>query len=268
MATLKIRTILATLGSLALLQGAPAMAAMQTFDFDSGSQSFSGNGNGNTLTMSSGGVGLTVRAYSDTGDVSGDDIVEAARLLWAQSSALGIQNDDENTSSPNHSIDSVSGDSDGEFDMLLLEFDTEVNLEGIDLSWATDGGGNYADVSILAYDGTGGFSPLGGTWADVLSSNGGNYNSVGNYNNVGLSYYAVNGADVTSTAWLVGVYNPVFGSGSGLDSGDDGMKLSLIKTSTPDDQPPGEVPVPGSLPLMLLGLVLLRGRFAALRAAA
>ncbi|MCB1844030.1 MAG: hypothetical protein KDI09_13790 [Halioglobus sp.] len=259
---------MAVIGSVAALHAAPGLAAIQTqtWDFSNSSQSFSGTGFGNSLNLtSSDGVNLTITGWSDTNDVSGPDRIETAKLIWAQNSALGIQNRDEDTNSPNHSIDSITSDADGEFDMLLLQFDTAVRLTGIDLNWAVGGNAaNRADVSILAYDGSGSTSLGGSTWANVLSSNGGNYDSVGNYANVGLSYYAVNPAQVESTTWLVGVYNPVFGSGG--DAGDDGFKLGLITTETddPQDDPPGEVPVPGSVPLMLLGLVLLRRRISAL----
>lgn len=254
---------LAAIGGVVSLLSGPALAAIQTqtWDFNSGSQNFSSTNFGNSLSLtSSDGVNLTVTGWSDTRDISGPDEVESARLVWANSDALGVQNRDESTNSPHHSVDSITSDSDGEFDMLLLQFDTAVNLKGIDLNWATGGNSfNTTDVSILAYDGSGSTSVAGGTWADVLSSNGGNYDSAGNYNNVGLSYFAVNPTAIVSTAWLIGVYNPVFGSGG--DYGDDGFKLSLIKTETTgDDEPPGEVPVSGSLPLMLLGLALLRSR--------
>jgi len=255
------KATLAVAVSVAALHVAPAMSAVQTWDFDSGSQSFSSSNFGNSLSLtSSDGVNLTVTGWSDSFDTSGADEVDDARLLWANSSALGVQNRDENTGSPNHAIDNITSDSDGEFDMLLLNFDTAVNLTGIDLNWAVDGASSgITDISILAYDGTGAASINGSTWADILSSNGGNYDSAGNHNNVGLSYYTVNPTSIVSTDWLVGVYNPVFGSGGGLDGGDDGMKLSLITTETAGDEPPVEVPVPGSAPLLLLGFALLRG---------
>jgi len=258
----------AAIGGLAALHGTTASAAMQTWNFNSNSQSFNFNGNGNSLSMTSpDGVGLTVTGWSDTDDLPQEDAVEAARLIWAQSAALGVRNDDEGGGSPHHSVDSITGDSDGEFDMLLLEFDTAVALDGFDLSWARDGNMQVADVSILAYDGSGGAGVLGETWGDILSSNGGNYDSVGNYNNVNLSYYSVN-SSIESTHWLIGVYNPVFGSCGGCDGGDDGFKLNLVKTETPDDIPPPGVPIPGSLPLMMLGLGLLYGRARSRRATA
>lgn len=244
----------------------PGMANVQTWSFDSSSQSFSSGSSGNTLSLtSSDGIHLTVRGYSDTYDqTSAADKVETGKLIWANSTALGIQNNDENTSSPHHSIDSVvsgSTDTDGDFDMLLLEFDTAVNLTGIDLNWATGGNAsNTADISILAYTGSGSSTLVGNTWAQVLGSGAGDaFDSVGNYSNVGLSYYAVNPSNVTSTKWLIGVYNPVFGAGG--DGGDDGMKLASLTTSTTPTTPdPPDVPVPGTLVLMLAGLLGLRAR--------
>jgi MYXO-CTERM domain-containing protein len=247
---------------LAAVYGAPTLANVQVWDFKSSNQSFNHSNNGNSLSMtSSDGVNLTVTAWSDTDDLSGADEVETAELIWAQSSALGIVNRDESSGSPHHSIDSVTSDSDGEFDMLLLEFDTAVNLTSLNLDWATGGSyNNTTDISILAWNGSGSGSVLGETWSGVLDNSVG-YDSAGNYSNVGLSYYSVNPTNIESTKWLVGVYNPVFGSGG--DAGDDGMKLSKIKTSTsagPDPQPPGQVPVPGTAALILAGLFGLRGR--------
>ena len=63
-----------------------------------------------------------------------------------------------------------------------------------------------------------------------MGASGTAYDSAGNYSNVGLSYYTVNPTNITSTKWLVGVYNPVFGAGG--DARDDGFKLASLKTST------------------------------------
>ncbi|MCB1688084.1 MAG: hypothetical protein KDI33_06345 [Halioglobus sp.] len=243
----------------AAMHAVPTLANIQVWDFNSASQSFSGSGNGNSLSLtSSDGINLTVTGWSDTDDVSGADKVETAQLIWAQSSALGIVNRDEDSGSPNHSVDSVTSDSDGEFDMLLLEFDTAVNLTHLDLDWAVGGNqSNTTDISILAWGGSGSGSVLGKTWGGVLDNSVG-YGSAGNYSNVGLSYYSVNPTNIESTKWLVGVYNPVFGSGG--DAGDDGMKLSKIKTSTRAPDPTPQVPVPGTAALLLAGLLGLRGR--------
>ncbi len=242
----------------ATLYSVPSLSAVQIWNFNSATQSFSSTSNGNSLTQASGGVNLTTTGWSDTTDLAGSDTIETAKLIWAQSAALGIQNRDEDTNSPNHSVDSFTSggsDPDGEFDMLLLTFDTAVSLSGIDLSWAVGGNAaDKADVSILAWDGSGSAALGGRTWTNVLS----NYDSAGNYSNVGLAYYAVNPTAIESTLWLVGVYNPVFGSGG--DAGDDGIKLASVTTATRNPDPDTKVPVPGTLALILAGLLSLRAR--------
>ncbi|NND67681.1 MAG: hypothetical protein HKN19_08850, partial [Halioglobus sp.] len=250
----------AALGLAAALNAAPALAAVQTWNFDSSSQSFSSTSDGNTLSLtSSDGINLVVSGWSDTSDITGPDTIQTAELIWAQSGALGVVNRDEGTTSPDHSVDSYSSDSDGEYDMLLLTFDTAVNLTDVNFSWARDGSvSDQADVSLVAYSGVGDDTLNGKTWGDVLTSGTGGFNVVDNYANIPLGYYAVNGSDVVSTQWLIGAYNPVFG-GSLSDYG-DGFKLSAIRTSTDDPPPPNDVPVPGSLPLVLLGLYALRNR--------
>ena len=237
----------------------PSLAGTQTWNFDQSTAFTGGSVNGNSYSMTVDGINLTVTGWSDTGDVdpgSNNDTIQNAKLIWATTNALGIQNRDEDTSSPNHAIDSATSDSDGEYDMLLLEFDTAVNLTGLDLAWAVGGNAaNTADISLLAYTGSGS-SAVSGTWSSVLGANGTAYDSAGNYSNVGLSYYAVNPTDIISTKWLVGVYNPVFGAGG--DARDDGIKLASITTE--DTPPDRDVPVPGTVVLVLAGLAALRAR--------
>lgn len=238
----------------------PSLAGTQTWNFNQ-SQAFTGGANnGNSYEMTVDGINLKVTGWSDTGDVdpgNNNDTIQTAKLIWASTNSLGIQNQDENTADPNHSVDGVTSDSDGEYDMLLLEFSTAVNLTGIDLSWAVGGNAaNTADISLLAYTGTGSSALSGLTWANVLGANGTGYDSAGNYSNVGLSYYTVNPTNITSTKWLVGVYNPVFGAGG--DARDDGFKLASLTTK--DTPPDRDVPVPGTAVLMLAGLAALRAR--------
>lgn len=249
--------------ALALSLSAGAQAGLQTWDFDS-PPNFNYHGDGNSWTITQDSVTLKVTGWSDTYDISGEDEIRNAQLIWAQNDALGIVNRDEPNTSPDHSIDSfIDADpdygNDGDYDMLLLEFDTAVSLEGIDLKWAKNGNSsNNADVSILAWDGAGDMGLNGKTWSEVLASNGGGYVSTDNAN-VGLNYYGVNAGNVASTKWLIGVYNPVFGNGG--SAGNDGIKLDWIRTDMPDNPPTGDVPVPGSLGLVLLGLAGLRKRW-------
>jgi hypothetical protein len=249
-------TGMALVATLSVVFALPAYSNEQMWDFDSASetQSFSNGRFGNRLGLSSDeGAQMTASGWSDTGDrnrnndAARDDTIENARLIWADSGALGIHNRDEDTYVPNDSIDGITSDADGEFDMLLLEFDTEVSLTGIDLSWATGGNAeDTVDISVLALDGS---ALAGSTWSNILANSG----SVTNYNNVGLSYYGIN-SSAKSTRWLIGVYNPSFGDGG--DAGDDGFLLDYV-TTTAEPRP---VSAPGSSVLVLLGMAGLLGR--------
>ena len=58
---------IAALGLAATLQGAPALAGTQTWNFNDNTQNFSSNNYGNSLSLtSSDGINLTVTAWSDT----------------------------------------------------------------------------------------------------------------------------------------------------------------------------------------------------------
>ncbi len=251
---------LALATSFALLHTGTAHSAVQVWDFDSSTQSLSSNRNGNSLLLtSSDGVNLRITGWSDSFDLAGDDTVRNARLTWADSTGLGVRNRDERNNATSRTIDSITTDVDGEYDMVLLEFDTEVTLDGIDLNAALGGAvANTTDISILAWNGTGSSSVNLSTWEDVLESNGGAYQRAGNYSTVGLSYYTVNPARTASSAWLIGVYNPEFGTAT--SGGDDSFILGGFQTSTIVGPPVVTVSSPGTLSLALLGLFGARSR--------
>lgn len=246
----------ALLASLALLPVTNAVGATQVWDFNNASQSFDRNRNGNSLTLTStDGITLRVTGWSDTRDRRTGDTIQNGRLVWARNDSLSLRNRDERGRDSSHRIDSVGTDPNGEYDMLLLEFDQEVQLEGLDLGLAAGGAlGNSADISVLAWDQTGSTALNGRTWDDVLAANGGGYNVVDNYTDVGVNYFSVNPAAVRSTRWLLGVYNPLFGAGG--SAGNDSFLLSALQTT---DTPPPTVSLPGSMTLALLGLCGIRG---------
>lgn len=265
----------------------PGSANVQNWTFDKSTQSITKvKGAGKSLNLTSAdGVRLKISGLSDTKErKNGDETIQRGKLSWASDTALGMRNKGEKSKDEvkgesryaNRGIDSIvtrTKSADGQYDMLQLEFDTAVSLDGLTLDWAKggDGTGKTADISILADTGDGSSDLRKNTWAQILGSGDGNgFDLVGNYSNVGLSYYAVNPGTVTSKRWLIGVYNPVFGAGG--DAGDDAFRLASIQTSGPTtlipqeilpnipDDIPHDVPIPGTLTLLLTGLLSLRLR--------
>lgn len=161
---------------------------------------------------------------------------------------LGVERSD----SPNHAVDNEGGD----YDMHLLSFDEMVKLISLDLGWYH----NDSDISILAFNGTSfdSSSLLGKKWQDLI---GNGWQLVGNYYNLdtGPNNGLVNQDGIFSQYWLVGAYNPGFGttfSGPNVNktTGNDYYKLKGVTVERPP-VPQTEVPEPASILLMTLGLL-------------
>lgn len=243
--------------ALTVMVSVPAFAATQTW---TGLTAFGADTT--SYNLSSGGVNLTIRAWSDT-DGSNDDIVRDA-LLHDAGLGLGALNDDEinfdGTGSPNHSIDSISNSTNNwtDTDMISLEFNQAVNLASVWLGWTrdseTDGfsDSSVVDMSFGAFDGP--VSALNGkTWSDIVDDV---LTFESSQANVAKgSYQSVTSAAGTyAKVWLIGAYNPLFSALSGQGSGNDGLKLKKFTTRTRNG---GEVPVPGTLLLILAGMLAL-----------
>lgn len=232
----------------------PAFAATQTWNVNTNTN---GNSSGNTVTANSGGLSLTVKAWSDTGGGS-DNIINTARLV-KYSSGLGAINNDEaangQTGQPQHSVDSwnYSGSDGQDYEFVSLEFSQAVNLSHINNGWATDTSGNNqgrADMSFAALTGN---VLNGNTWQNIVNNSTIWTNSISDVSSSG--YQAIGSASIYSKVWLVGAYSSVFES-LGYVNNNDGFKLAGLKTSTREGGG-GEVPAPGSLLLLLIGLLAL-----------
>jgi len=253
---------------LVALVATPALANQQVWQFNQSTSPLSSNSYGNSISLNQDGIELKVSGWSDTAGPSSapPEGLDDAQLIYYGNS-LGIRNRDEDSGTPNHSIDSYDPANNpswgNDFDAALLSYDADVKLEGVDIAWAkenynTSNVGNYADLSVLAYTGTSAFTGFSSsdTWAGILTKG---WSVIGNYSNASAySYQAITTA-IESKYWLVSAFNPVFGN-SNWSSRNDGFKLAGARTSTGHTPPPPGVPNPGTAALLLLGLLALKKR--------
>lgn len=217
---------------------------------------------------------------------------------WGASAGLGVvsSNEDSRAQGP-HAMDNGYG-----IEAMLLNFTAgPVNLSSVKVGWngndnpcisANNGTGscastvtgsainyNDSDMSIFAWTGSSGGPTMAGATLGTSSTTGlmaanSGWTLIGNYANVGSITSPVNTQNlplaVYSSYWLISAYSTTFGSGTGLDGGNDSFKILSIAGNTCTSSvvgnactTPSVVPEPGSLALVgaaLMGFAVTRRR--------
>ncbi len=221
--------------------------------------SFSSQGYGDS------GPNVTVSGWANidtTGGVSGDNrLIDQANVrTW---SGLGVEYSGEG-GSPQHSTDNS-----GAFDMVLLSFAEDIELNGLSVGWRS----NDSDMSVFAYTGPDAFntsSKLEGLRYNQLVSEG--WEVVDHVANVTLdstpsttadgTITSVSNTGVSSSYWLVGAYNWLADGDTSLNHGSgwaDYVKISAVTGKITNNGGGGngghDVPEPSTILLLALGLM-------------
>ncbi|GAB4256777.1 MAG: hypothetical protein Kow0065_05700 [Methylomicrobium sp.] len=120
-------------------------------------------------------------------------------------------------------------------------------LNSITIGWKS----NDADISVLAYTGSGAPASLIGTTASSLLTAG--WQLIGHYANLVVdTAKAINTTGVSSSYWLISAYNTAFGStGNGFDTKNDYFKIEKIGGERKTPNTPPSVPEPSILLLLM-----------------
>ena len=197
-----------------------------------------------TATVPTGGRTLAYSAISDTAtSVAGGKGLAAAYVgnynpnLGVTSQAgpntaatsCSVAGTQECTNAPEHAMDNV-----GNSEFMLLSFSSAVMLNAVRLGYEF----NDSDLTVLAYTGAGGPSFSGKSYGGSTGLVANGWTIIGNYANVFTSTANltrigtvtqatnINAGNVSSSYWLIGAYNSVFGVG--LSDNNDYVKLLAV----------------------------------------
>jgi len=213
------------------------------------------------------GVNISMSAFSDTNNVTGETVVGAELEKISDKWAYGVTNNDEAwyNGSSDHAIGNLNYYYEGsknayysgmtnverDYDFVLLSFDSAVTLTGASFSWLYSS--NDSQVSVAALSDTSKLTSGINTWGDIVADA-----LTSASFDIENCEYLDHRADFTFTEsaqyWLVGAYNTVFGKTTDGRIGNDAFKLANIGFSisetagTPDTT---EVSEPGTIGLLM-----------------
>lgn len=209
------------------------------------------------------GTNATVTGWATIGDAAGSSAPvnnaanggagywRAATLTNQNGSGMGLNNNMSNQDSNEGGSPEHAFDNNQRTDAALYSFGKSTTLKQVTFGWSqTD-----LDFTVLAWTGTGGptmgnFFINNGTQATNMGAGSG-WTLVGNYASTALAgskTVDINGSNISSSNWLILAYSSAFGTGTGLDMGNDYFKILSVQGAN-------RVPEPGAL--ALAGLALL-----------
>ncbi|XVJ68372.1 MAG: PEP-CTERM sorting domain-containing protein [Rhizobacter sp.] len=229
------------------------IASAATWNFANNGVAISGS-NQTTVNVS----GFFVNNTS-SGVINSGSTFTAASLSNQGGSGRGMSTGTD-SGSPQHAFDN-----NGTTEMLSLQFGTKVDLDSVTVGWSS----GDADLSVLAYTGSGSATPVAGqTWSQLVSNG---WSLIGHYAGSGSGSRNINLSNITSSWWLISAFNSGFGGiSSGLSNHDDYVKLLAVAGSAVSVCAPGtagcggqQVAEPATLALFglaALGVVAVRRR--------
>jgi hypothetical protein len=220
------------------------------------------------------GYGYTYNGVAYDSTKSKSDGIKGNWIAGSLAAYPGLGMSSDGTAEPNHALDNTGLYTES----VLLNFSTSTILTGIDLSYVnTD-----ADISVFRYTGTSAPTALTSTGSTLSAMTTAGWSLVGNYADLSADstapykYNLINGAtdsnaaadtvdpkasttSVGSSWWLIVAYNSNYGSGTGLDQGNDYFKLLSVTgeacTTVGTKCATTKTPEPASLALAAVALV-------------